>query len=74
MFERIDVLGATDYTLTRTAHARARGWDAAFGAGVVRVTGGQSCRGASYHAVMSGAGAVVRFVCDTATRAHDHTA
>ena len=26
VFERIDVLGATDFTFT--AHARARGWDA----------------------------------------------
>jgi len=45
MFERIDVLGATDYTFTLTAHAMSRGWDAAFGAGVVRVKGGQSGRG-----------------------------
>lgn len=44
-FERIDVLGVTDYTFTLTAHAKARGWDAAFGAGVVRVKGGQSGRG-----------------------------
>lgn len=45
MFERIDVLGVTDYTFTLTAHAKARGWDAAFGAGVVRVKNGQSGRG-----------------------------
>ncbi|HSW41039.1 MAG TPA: recombinase family protein [Patescibacteria group bacterium] len=38
-FERIDVLGATDYTFTLTAHAKARGWDAAFGAGVLRLQG-----------------------------------
>ena len=31
VFERIDVLGVTDYTFTPTAAARARGWDAAFG-------------------------------------------
>ncbi len=37
VFERIDVLGVTDFTFTLTAHAKARGWDAAFGAGVVRV-------------------------------------
>ena len=37
VFERIDVLGVTDYTFTLTAHAKARGWDAAFGAGVVRL-------------------------------------
>ena len=30
--ERIDVLGATDYTFTLTARAKSRGWDAAFGA------------------------------------------
>jgi uncharacterized protein HemY len=33
VFERIDVLGATDYAFTLTAHAKAHGWDAAFGAG-----------------------------------------
>jgi len=44
VFERIDVLGATDFTSTLTAAARARRWDAAFGPGVVRVEG-QSGRG-----------------------------
>ncbi len=37
VFERIDVLGVTDYTFTLTAHAKARGWDAAFGAGILRL-------------------------------------
>ncbi len=41
VFERIDVLRVTDYTFTLTTHAKARGWDAAFGAGVVRVKEGQ---------------------------------
>ena len=45
VFERIDVLGVTDCTFALTAHAKARGWDAAFGAGVVRVKEGQSGRG-----------------------------
>ena len=45
VFERIDVLGVSDYTFTLTAHAKARGWDAAFGAGVVRVQEGRSGRG-----------------------------
>ena len=45
VFERIDVLGVTDYTVTMTAHAKARGWDAAFGARDVAVTNGQSGRG-----------------------------
>jgi len=45
VFERIDVLGVTDYTFTLTAHAKARGWDAAFSAGVVGVKEGQSGRG-----------------------------
>ena len=45
MFERIDVLGVTDYTFTLNAQAKARGWDAAFGAGVVRVKEGRSGRG-----------------------------
>ncbi len=44
VFERIDVLGATDFTFTLTAAARARRWDAAFGPGVIRVEG-QSGRG-----------------------------
>jgi hypothetical protein len=47
LLERIDVLGANDFTFALTAHARARGWDAAFGAGVVRVKEGQSGRGES---------------------------
>ena len=37
VFERIDVLGARDFTLTLTAAAKARGWDAAFGPGVLRL-------------------------------------
>ncbi len=37
VFERIDVLGAWDYTFTLTAAAKARGWDAAFGPGVLRL-------------------------------------
>jgi hypothetical protein len=45
VFERIDVLGVTDYTFTLTARAKAHGWDAAFGAGVVRVKDGRSGRG-----------------------------
>jgi hypothetical protein len=45
VFERIDVLGANDFTFALTAHARARGWDAAFGADVVHVKEGQSGRG-----------------------------
>ncbi len=44
-FERIDVPGVTDYTFTLTAQPKARGWDAAFGAGVVRVKEGRSGRG-----------------------------
>jgi hypothetical protein len=45
VFERIDVLGVTDYTFTLTAHAKARGWDAAFGAGVARVKDREFGRG-----------------------------
>ncbi len=44
-FERIDVLGVTNYTITLTAHPKARGWDAAFGAGIFRVKEGQYGRG-----------------------------
>jgi hypothetical protein len=45
VFERIDVLGANDFTFALTARARARGWDAAFGPRVVRVKEGESGRG-----------------------------
>ncbi|MDH4141864.1 MAG: hypothetical protein OEV61_04575 [Chloroflexota bacterium] len=45
VFERIDVLGVTDYTFTLTASAKARGWDAAFGAGDLAVKEGRSGRG-----------------------------
>lgn len=37
VFERIEVLGASDFTFTLTAQAKARGWDAAFGSGVLRL-------------------------------------
>lgn len=37
VFERIDVLGANDFTFTLTAAAKARGWDAAFGPGVLHL-------------------------------------
>ena len=45
VFERIDVLGVTDYTFTLTAAAKARGWDAAFGAGDQSISIGRSGRG-----------------------------
>jgi hypothetical protein len=70
----MDALRATDYTFTLTAHAKARGWDAAFGARDVCVSSNQSGRDERDRADISAAGAVVRLVCDTATRAHDHTA
>ena len=44
-FERIDVLGVTDYTFTLTATAKAQGWEAALRAGVFRVKDGQFGRG-----------------------------
>lgn len=37
VFERIDVLGVTDYAFTLTAAAKTRGWDAAFGPDVLRI-------------------------------------
>ncbi len=64
----------TDFTFTLTAHAKARGWDAAFGAGVVRVKEGQCGRGERYRPVMSDADVVVRFVRETVAREHAHTA
>ncbi len=45
VFERIDVLGATDFTLALTADAKAHGWDAAFGAGDRSISIGRSGRG-----------------------------
>jgi DNA invertase Pin-like site-specific DNA recombinase len=45
VFERIDVLGVTDYTFTLTPAAKAHGWDVAFGAGDVSCSIGQSGRG-----------------------------
>jgi hypothetical protein len=45
VFERIDVLRANDFTFALTADARARGWDAAFGARGVRVKDSQTGRG-----------------------------
>ena len=44
-FERIDVLGVTDFSFALTAHAKAHGWDAAFGAGVVSSSISRSGRG-----------------------------
>ncbi len=45
VFERIDVLGANDFTFGLTARAKAHGWDAAFGAGDQSISIGQSGRG-----------------------------
>ncbi len=42
--ELIDVLGVTDFTVAPAAHAQARSWDAAFGAGLVRVKGSGGLR------------------------------
>lgn len=47
VFERIDVLGANDFTFTLTARAKAHGWDAAFGLGDQSISIGQSGRGES---------------------------
>ena len=44
-FEKIDVLGVTDCTFTLTAHAKAHGWDLAFGAAAVSSSISQSGRG-----------------------------
>ena len=48
-FERIDVLAATDFTITLTAHAKAHGRDAAFGAGDQSISIGRSGRGERSH-------------------------
>jgi hypothetical protein len=45
VFERIDVLGANDFSFTLTAGAKAHGWDAAFGAGDQSISIGRSGRG-----------------------------
>ncbi|MBA3234752.1 MAG: hypothetical protein H0T59_02010 [Chloroflexi bacterium] len=57
VFERIDVLGLTDYTFTLTAHAKARGWDAAFGAGaessvISRSGRGERSRGVTFQLIV----------------------
>ena len=44
-FERIDVLGVTDYTITPTADAIAHGWDAAFGEEAITCSISHSGRG-----------------------------
>ena len=45
VFERIDVLGGDRRRVHPTTHAKARGWDTAFGAGVAAVKVGRSGRG-----------------------------
>ena len=45
VFERIDVLGANDFTFTLRAHAKAHGWASAFGVGDQSIPIGQSGRG-----------------------------
>lgn len=45
VFERIEVLGVSEYAFTLTIDAKAHGWDLAFGAGVVAGSIGQSGRG-----------------------------
>jgi hypothetical protein len=47
VFERIDVLGANDFTFTLTVRAKAHGWDAAFGSGDQSISIGRSGRGES---------------------------
>jgi DNA invertase Pin-like site-specific DNA recombinase len=59
VFERIDVLGARDYTFTLTAAAKTRGWDAAFGPGVLRL-GANVGRGYSPGLDAAGKGAETR--------------
>ena len=44
-FERIDVLGVTGFTFTLSAHAKAHGWDATFGAEDQSISIGRSGRG-----------------------------
>ena len=59
---------------TLTAAAKARGWDAAFGPGVLLVKDGQSGRGERKCAVTSDAGAVVRFVSERSSEVDGRTA
>lgn len=45
VFERIDVLGANDFTFTLTVRAKAHGWVVAFGSGDQSISIGRSGRG-----------------------------
>jgi hypothetical protein len=72
VFERIDVLGARDFTFALTAAAKARGWDAAFGPGVVRVKEGQSGRGERIRASQTQQS--IRFLMVNATPQESHSA
>ena len=74
VFERIDVLGVTDYTFTLTAHAKAHGWDAAFGAGDQSISIGRSGRGERSRTDMSDVRQTIRFVRRDEGRSSGRTA
>jgi hypothetical protein len=65
--ERIDVLGVNDFTFALTARARARGRDAASGAGVVSVKEGQLGRGERGSTSLTHLSVRPRFVLENVT-------
>jgi hypothetical protein len=76
-FDHLDVLGL-DVIATPSAEAEQYGWGEVFGRGTLEVpvvcSNGHSGRGERNCAVMSDAGAVVRFVRETVARERAHTA
>ena len=73
LFEQMEVLGPNEVWLYPSVEAEARGWAAAM-SGEFRVEERKTGRGERNCAVMSDAGAVVRFVRETVAREHAHTA
>jgi DNA invertase Pin-like site-specific DNA recombinase len=73
LFEQVEVLGPSEVWLYPSVEAEARGWAAAM-SGEFRVEVRKTGRGERYRAVMSDAGAVVRFVRETVAREHAQTA
>lgn len=72
LFDRVEALGPSEIWLYPSVEAEARGWAAAM-SGEFRIES-RNGRGERYCAVMSDAGAVVRFVRETVARERTHTA
>lgn len=68
VFERIDVLGVTEYSIVPTADAIAQGWDLAFGRAAITCTIGHSGRGGRSSAAGSELVATIRLAVPPSTR------